>query len=99
MLPTSDPLLKRTSGKDRRHLPLMRRWSICFMSLWLGEIQVRLCISLCANRITKLFIPQKSISRVWHNVSTAYNSRERHNVSMSCDNNVTMSMVQCEYIM
>ena len=52
--------LKRTSCKDRCHLPLMRRWSICFLSLWLGEIQVSLCISLFANRMTKLLIPQKS---------------------------------------
>ena len=60
--------------KDRRHLPLMRRWSICFLSLWLGEIQVSLCVSLCANRMTKLFVPKKSISQIWHNVSTAFDS-------------------------
>ena len=100
LLPPSTPLLKRTSCKDCRHLPVMRRWSICFLSLWLGEIQVSLCISLCANRMTKLLIPQNSISRVrynvstacdssiWHNVSTAWESRVRHNVSMARDSRV-----------
>ena len=100
LLPTSTPLLKRTSCKDCRHLPVMRRWSICFFSLWLGEIEVSLCISLYANRMTKLLIPQISISRVWHNVSTAcdssiwhnvntaWESRVRHNVSMACDSRV-----------
>ena len=100
LLPTSTPLLKCTSCKDRRHLPVMRRWSICFLSLWLGEIQVSLCISLCANRMTKLLIPHNFISRVqhnvstacyssiWHNVSTAWESRVRHNVSMARDSRV-----------
>ena len=75
-------------------------WSICFLSLWLGEIQVSLCVSLCANRMIMLFIPKKSISRVrhnvstafdssiWHNVSTAWESRLKHNVRMACDNRV-----------
>ena len=47
---------KGTSCKVCRHVPLMRRWSVCFLSLWLGEIQISLCISLCASRMTKLFI-------------------------------------------
>ena len=99
-LPTSAPLLKRTSCKDFRHLPLMRRWSIWFLSLWLDEIQVSLCVSFWANRMIMLFIPKKSISQVrhnvstafdssiWHNVSTAWESRLKHNVSMACDNRV-----------
>ena len=66
----------------------MRRWSICFLSLWLGEIQVSLCVSLCANRMTKLFIPKKSISRIWHNVSTAFDSRVWHGVIIACDHRV-----------
>ena len=49
MLSTSVPLL-------------MRMLSIWILSLWLDEIQVSLCISLCAKRVSKMFKFQKSIS-------------------------------------
>ena len=101
LLPTSTPLLKRISCKDRRHLPMMRRWSIYFLSLGLSEIQVSLCISLYENRMTKLFIPHKSIRRsvqhnvstacdssIWHNVSTPWESRVRYNVGLARDSRV-----------
>lgn len=49
---TSEPLLTRTSRRDRLDLCEMPIWSILFSVMWLGDIRVALWTGLCGNRLS-----------------------------------------------
>ena len=53
-LPTSAPLFSLTYISDCCQVPLIVKWSICFLSLLLGVYKVSLWITLCGKSVPKM---------------------------------------------
>ena len=65
-LPMSAPLYVLVSAMDRLNLLLMVMWSIWFLNLLFGDVQVYLCVSLCGktvDAIKRSFMAQKWTNR------------------------------------